>query len=137
MNLSLVPSRATLSKLLALVGLAIVAVEIYVFSIPPVHILILAFGVLIMYVGALRFAGQISGRRINTVLRSEIGYFVSLVRQLYIHRTNGNSAGMQETKEALRQSVERIIRKAAAVHQEKTKPIEEEGRSAEAFTALR
>ena len=44
---------------------------------------------------------------------------------------------MQETKEALRQSVERIIRKAAAVHQEKTEPIEEEGRSPEAFTALR
>ncbi len=113
MKLSVRSVLAKLRKLLPLVGLAIVAVEIYIYAVPPVHVLVLALGVLMMYIGAWRPSRKASDRRANSVLRAEIEHFIELVRALYGHRTNGDSAAIHETKAALRRSVERIIKKAA------------------------
>lgn len=113
MKLSLQTVLAVLRKLLPLVGIAIVAVEIYKYAVPPVHVLVLALGLLLIYAGAWRPRRTTMDRRANSVLRAEINHFVELVRALYSHRTNGDSAAIHETKLALRRSVERIIKKAA------------------------
>ncbi|UCC74623.1 MAG: hypothetical protein JSV86_08770 [Gemmatimonadota bacterium] len=117
MTASYAASRNMLDRLLALAGLVIVVVEIYALVDAPLHALLLAFGVLLIYVGTWRFVGRLLHRRMNRVLREQIDTFISLARDLYTHRTNGDSARFLETKAALRDTTERII-SAASSYQE-------------------
>lgn len=107
----------TADKVLALVGLLIVVAEIYVLAISPIHALVLALGVLLIYLGTWRTTGKLLHRRANMVLRGELDQFISLVRKLYGSRTKADSAGIHEAKAELRESLERII-SAANTYQE-------------------
>jgi uncharacterized membrane protein len=108
--------RGLPDKLLAVIGLAIVVIELYVLDLSPQHALLLAFGVLLIYVGSWRLTGQLLHKRENRALRGEIHKLIALTRDLYTHRTNGDSARLKETKAALRESLERII--TAATYKE-------------------
>lgn len=109
MATSFAPTRNLVDKMLALAGLAIVVLEIYILVDSPLHVIVLAFGVLLIYVGTWRLVGRLLHRRMNKVLRGEIDTFITLARNLYSHRTRGDSARLHQTKAALRESVERII----------------------------
>jgi uncharacterized membrane protein YfcA len=111
--------RTSLDRLAALAGLGIVAGEIYALGYPPGHVLLLAFGALLIYVGTWRVAGRLLHRRANTVLRAEIEQFIALVRKFYSARTRGDAAALHATKTALRSSFERIL-SAAGTYQEET-----------------
>ncbi|MGD2216768.1 MAG: hypothetical protein PVJ64_08425 [Gemmatimonadales bacterium] len=113
MTASYAPTRNMIDKILAMVGLAIVVLEIYILVESPLHVIILAFGVLLIYVGTWRLVGRLLHRRMNKVLRDEIDTFITLARNLYSHRTNSDSARLHQTKAALRESVERIISAAS------------------------
>jgi hypothetical protein len=110
---SYAPTRNLMDKLLALAGVAVVVLEIYILVESPYHVLLLAFGVLLIYVGTWRLVGRLLHRRMNIVLREEIDTFISLARELYSHRTNSDSARLHQTKAALRESLERIISAAS------------------------
>jgi hypothetical protein len=110
---SYAPTRNLMDKVLALAGLAIVVLEVYILVESPYHVLLLAFGVLLIYVGTWRLVGRLLHRRMNIVLREEIDTFISLARDLYSHRTNSDSARLHQTKAALRESLERIISAAS------------------------
>ncbi len=117
MTMTYVPSRSTLDHILALSGLVIVVVEIYTLLASPLHVLLLAVGILLIYIGSWRLTGRLLHRRLNTTLREEIDNFIALTRELYSHRTDGDSAAVHETKAALRDSFERILN-AASVYSE-------------------
>lgn len=117
MTASYAPTRNLMDKVLALAGLAIVVLEIYILVDSPLHVIILALGVLLIYVGTWRLVGRLLHRRMNRRLRGEIDAFITLARDLYSHRTNSDSARFHSTKAALRESVERII-SAASKYQE-------------------
>jgi two-component sensor histidine kinase len=114
---SLMPSRATLDKLLALGGIVVLAFEVNAFEGSPFHLPVIALGVLMIYIGSWRMAGGLVHKRANKALRAEINHFISLVRQLYASRTEADAAAIHETKDALRESLERII-SAASTYQE-------------------
>ncbi len=118
MMISLMPSRAALDKVLALGGLLLVVVEIYTHAYAPGHILLLALGILMMYVGSWRLIGGLVHKRANERLRGEIDNFITLVRRLYSYRSEGDSARIHETKTALRESVERIISNAITLREQ-------------------
>lgn len=113
MKASYAPTRNLLDKMLALAGLAVVVLEVYILVESPFHVLLLAFGVLLIYVGTWRLVGRLLHRRMNKVLREEIDTFITLARNLYSHRTNADAARVHQTKGALRESVERIISAAS------------------------
>jgi hypothetical protein len=113
MTASYAPTRNYMDKLLALAGVAIVVLEIYMLVESPYHVLLLAFGVLLIYVGTWRLVGRLLHRRMNLLLREEIDTFITLARDLYTHRTASDSARLHSTKAALRESVERIISAAS------------------------
>jgi len=113
MTTSYAPTRNLTDKVLALAGLAVVVLEIYVLVDSPLHVLILAFGVLLIYVGTWRLVGRLLHRRMNRILRDEIDTFITLARSLYSYRTNSDAARVHQTKAALRESVERIITAAS------------------------
>ena len=113
MQVNLVPTRAMLERLLALGGLLIVLLELFVFDTSPLHVIVTAVGTLMIYVGTWRLTGGFVSQRSNVVLRAEINRFLVLVRQLYSERSHGDSAGIHETKTKLRDSAERIISAAA------------------------
>jgi uncharacterized membrane protein len=113
MKASYAPTRNLMDRLLALAGLAIVVLEVYILVESPFHVLLLAFGVLLIYVGTWRLVGRLLHRRMNKVLRGEIDKFIKLARDLYSHRTNADAARLHQTKAALRESVERIISAAS------------------------
>jgi hypothetical protein len=113
------PSHTAPDKLLALAGILIVVAEVYIGSYSPLHALFLAIGILAIYVGSWRFTGRLIHRRANTALRGEVDRFVSLVRQLYTDRTEGDAASLHQTKAELRECYERIIN-AAVNYQEPT-----------------
>lgn len=118
MTMQLAPTRVMLERLLALGGLTIVLVEIFVFGFSPLHTVLLALGVLMIYVGTWRLTGGLLRQRSNRALRSEIERFLVLVRQLYAERTKADSAAIHETKGKLRESAERIISASATYHDE-------------------
>lgn len=111
------PSHPALDALLAVGGIIVIIVEIAAFDCSPFHVPLLALGVLMTYIGTWRFTGRLLHKRANKALRAEINTFISLVRQLYAHRTRGDAAALRETKHALRESVERII-SAASIYPE-------------------
>lgn len=119
MKASYAPTRNLFDKMLALAGLALVVLEIYILVASPFHVLLLAFGVLLIYVGTWRLVGRLLHRRMNKVLREEIDAFIKLARDLYSHRTNADAERLLQTKAALRESVERII-SAASKYQDKS-----------------
>jgi uncharacterized membrane protein len=114
---SAIPWR-TLDKVIALLGVAIVALEIYVLSLEPLHVLLLALGAMLIYVGTWRFTGRLLHRRANRTLRGEVENFIGLVRRLYSSRSSGDAAGIHEAKAELRESLERIINAANTVQDE-------------------
>ena len=107
----------TLDKVIALLGVVIVAVELYVLSLPPLHVLLLALGAMMIYVGTWRFTGRLLHRRANQALRGELDTFIDLVRQLYSSRSSGDSASIHQTKTNLRASLDRIIEAANTVQE--------------------
>ncbi len=115
---------AVLDTALALGGAAVLILEFVNLDSSPFHIPLIALGALMIYIGVWRFSGQMLHRRANRVLRIEIDHFVSLVRELYSHRTNADAASVYETKAALRESVERII-SAASIYQKEPRRAEE------------
>jgi uncharacterized membrane protein HdeD (DUF308 family) len=108
----------TLDKVVALIGLAIVIVEIFVLGLPAKHMLIITVGALLMLLGNWHLSSRLLHKRANTKLRSEINGHIELVRQLYRARSSGDSAGIHETKPELRDSLERIIQAASAIAEE-------------------
>jgi hypothetical protein len=106
-------SRPTRSVAAAQEPRAEFVLEVYILVESPYHVLLLAFGVLLIYVGTWRLVGRLLHRRMNIVLREEIDTFISLARDLYSHRTNSDSARLHQTKAALRESLERIISAAS------------------------
>lgn len=113
MSVNHMPTRVMLERLLALGGLVIVLLEIFVFDTSPLHVIVVALATLMIYVGTWRMTGGFVSQRSNVVLRAEINRFLVLVRQLYGERSRGDSAGIHETKAKLRDSAERIISAAA------------------------
>ena len=113
MSVNLVPTRAMLERLLALGGLLIVLLELFVLDSSALHVIVIGVGTLMIYVGTWRLTGGFVSQRSNVVLRAEINRFLVLVRQLYGERSRGDSAGIHETKSKLRDSAERIISAAA------------------------
>ena len=107
-----------LDKVIALLGVVIVAVEIYTLSLQPLHVLLLALGAMMIYVGTWRFTGRLLHRRANRTLRGEVERFIGLVRKLYSSRSSGDAAGIHEAKAELRASLERIIDAANTVQDE-------------------
>jgi hypothetical protein len=120
MTASYAPTRNLMDKVLALAGVAVVVLEIYILVDSPYHVLLLAFGVLLIYVGTWRLVGRLLHKRMNILLREEIDTFITLARNLYSHRTHSDSARLHSTKAALRESVERII-SAASKYQDQPK----------------
>jgi uncharacterized membrane protein len=107
----------TLDKVIALLGVAIVALELYILSLPPLHVLLLALGAMLIYIGTWRFTGRLLHRRANQALRGELDQFIELVRRLYSSRSSGDSAAIHQTKSDLRASLERIIEAANTVQE--------------------
>jgi hypothetical protein len=112
------PTRVLIERLLALGGLAIVLLEIFAFGFSVIHVLVLALGTLMIYVGSWRLTGGFMRDRSNVVLRSEIERFLILVRQLYSSRTRADSAAIHETKAKVRESAELIISAAGTLKDE-------------------
>lgn len=112
------PTRTLLERLLALGGLVIVLLEIFAFGFSAIHVLVLAVGTLMVYVGTWRLTGGFMRDRSNVVLRSEIERFLILVRQLYASRSKADSASIHETKAKVRESAERIISAAGTLKDE-------------------
>jgi hypothetical protein len=108
----------TLDKVVALIGLAIVIVEIVFLRPPAEHMLIIAIGAGLMLLSNWHFASRLLHKRANVALRTEIGKHLELVRQLYRARSTGDSAAIHETKPQLRDSLERSIHAASAIQEE-------------------
>ncbi|NIR43389.1 MAG: hypothetical protein GWN99_05565 [Gemmatimonadetes bacterium] len=107
----------TLDKIVALIGVTIVAVELYVLALPPLHVLLLALGAMLLYVGTWRLTGRLLHKRANLVLRGELDTFIRQVRKLYSDRSSGDSAAIHETKAELRATLDRIIGAANTVQE--------------------
>ena len=110
---SKVTLRAAFDKLLAVAGLAIVVVQLYLVSYSLLNVLLLAVGILLMYIGTWRLMGTLVHKRVNKELRAELDEFISLVRRLTSSRVNGDRANAAETRAAIHESVERIISMAS------------------------
>ncbi len=106
---SKVTLRAAVDKLLAVAGLAIVVVQLYLVSYSLLNVLLLALGILLMYIGTWRLMGTLVHKRANKELRAELNQFISLVRRLTSSRVNGDSSTAAQTRAAIHESVERII----------------------------
>ena len=102
-------SRVLADRLLAVIGIVLVSVQIYVQNLSLGNAVILALGVLLIYVGSWRLAGPLLHRRANAALRKELDDFTSLVRQLSLHNAKGDGSSTPDTTGALRESLERII----------------------------
>lgn len=112
------PSRIILERLLALSGLVILLLEIFVFDVSPLNVLLIVLASLFLYVSLWRLTGGFVSERSNVVLRAEINRFLALVRDLYAGRSKGDSAAIHETKSRLRDSAERIIEAASKYQDE-------------------
>ena len=106
---SKVTLRAAFDRLLAVAGLAIVVVQLYLVSYSLLNVLLLALGILLMYIGTWRLMGTLVHKRVNKELRAELNEFISLVRRLTSSRVNGDSSTATQTRAAIHESVERII----------------------------
>ena len=102
-------SRALADRLLAVIGIVLVSVQIYVQNLSLGNAVVLALGVLLIYVGSWRLAGPLLHRRANAALRKELDGFTSLVRQLSSHNAKSDGSSAPDTTGALRESLERII----------------------------
>jgi len=103
-------SRSTLDKGIALLGVALVMVQLLLLAYSPIHVLLVVVGVLLIYVGIWRlFSNMLPDRRVYRSLRGEVDLFIRQVRQLNAQRAKGDFTAAFETASELRESVERVI----------------------------
>ncbi len=104
------PSRATLDKSLALVGVGLVLIQLLLLAYSPVHVAVVVLGVLMIYVGIWRVSTHLlPDRRKYGLLRSEVERYIALVRKLNAERARDENTAADETSTALREATERVI----------------------------
>ncbi|UCC48685.1 MAG: hypothetical protein JSV41_00465 [Gemmatimonadota bacterium] len=106
---SLVPSRSTVNKILALAGIVIIFVQLVLIAETRLQVIVVLLGILLNQIGTWGLAGHVMPeRRKYLQLRSEVDRFLGLVRRLNTDAVSGYDAGVDEAKAAMHQSVDRM-----------------------------
>ncbi len=116
MRMRLVPTRReAVNSILVLGGVVIVVVQVLAIANSRLQMTVVAGGVMMIYLGVLRLRNEVlQEKRVYLKLRSEVGHFLGLVREINAQAISGESVLVNDTKAAMQESVDRIASVAGA-----------------------
>ena len=106
--------RSSVNRFLTLGGVIIILLQVMFLAYDRYQVSVVLGGILLNQVGVWGLASRLlPERRVYLELRNEVDSFIGLVRELNAHAVQGSTSGVDATKSAMKQSVDRMGEAAA------------------------
>lgn len=107
-------SRSALNNTLALGGIVIILLQTLYIAYDRIQVAIILAGIVINQIGVWGLANKLlPERRVYLQLRSEVDRFIGLVRALNGQAVEGDATGVEQTKVAMHDSIDKMVEVAA------------------------
>jgi hypothetical protein len=107
-------SRTTLNRTLAIIGVAVIFLQILYIAETRAQVAIVLAGLLLNQMGTWGLASRLlPDRRIFMLLRAEVDHFLNLVRRLHVSAVEKASEHVESTRGEMHESVDRMVGIAA------------------------
>ncbi len=102
--------RSVLDQFLMIVGVIVVVVPVALLTESWTPLIVVIAGIAMIGAGVWRLGARLlPERRVYVGLRSEVEHFIGLVRRLNAHALSGETEQMEELREQMRESVDRMV----------------------------
>lgn len=108
--------RSALDQALTLIGVIIIVVPVTLLTESWIPLIIVMLGALMIGAGAWRLGTRLlPNRRVYLGLRSEVEFFIRLVRRLNSHALDGDDKAVEDLTVEMKESVDRMVSLAGQV----------------------
>lgn len=105
--------RKAVNSVLILGGVAIIAVQILMIAETGNEMLVVAIGIMMVYMGVWDLASRLlPNRRVYRRFRSDVDEFLDLARELNALAADGDTAGVQRTRARMVESIDQLVETA-------------------------
>lgn len=102
--------RSAIDQILIVVGVMVIVTPVALLDESWTPLLVVLFGVLMVGLGVYRLGHRLlPNRRVYVGLRSEVEYFIRLVRRVNAHALRNEENAVERLREEMKESVDRMV----------------------------